>query len=195
MTYEVIGLTGYAGSGKDTIAECMIDAGWYRVAYADKLKEMVWGIDPIVDSCADTGTLVHLQDYAEFIHCTEDLDIYGQVDLAKKYSEGCRSYLQRLGQSMRHIEGPDYWVRKLQEEMTRLLLDEGVLKFVITDIRYSNETAPCDWLVAIEREGVGPLNSHRSEQQITDLKLSADFTVMNNGTPQEAADYILARVQ
>jgi Domain of unknown function (DUF4406) len=36
----IVGLTGYAGSGKDTAAEGLVAMGWARVAFADPLKEI-----------------------------------------------------------------------------------------------------------------------------------------------------------
>lgn len=36
----IIGLTGYAGSGKDTAAEVLVRRGWTRLAFADKVKEL-----------------------------------------------------------------------------------------------------------------------------------------------------------
>lgn len=35
---RIVGLMGYAGAGKDTAAEGLVQAGWTRVAFADALK-------------------------------------------------------------------------------------------------------------------------------------------------------------
>jgi hypothetical protein len=37
-----IGLMGLAGSGKDTAAKALINLGYYRMAFADKLKELAF---------------------------------------------------------------------------------------------------------------------------------------------------------
>lgn len=37
-----IGLIGLAGSGKDTAAEALIKLGYYRMAFADELKELAF---------------------------------------------------------------------------------------------------------------------------------------------------------
>ena len=34
----IVGLAGYAGSGKDTAAEALVGLGWERVAFADRIK-------------------------------------------------------------------------------------------------------------------------------------------------------------
>jgi hypothetical protein len=45
----IIGLSGYAQSGKDTVAKILVDHyGFRRVAFADKIKEMVLETNPIV---------------------------------------------------------------------------------------------------------------------------------------------------
>lgn len=36
----IVALAGYAGSGKDTAAEALIELGWKRMAFADPIKEV-----------------------------------------------------------------------------------------------------------------------------------------------------------
>ena len=44
--YEVIGLTGYAQSGKDTVASILVEKyGYRRIAFADKIRDFLfWSI-------------------------------------------------------------------------------------------------------------------------------------------------------
>ena len=44
---NVIGLTGYAGSGKDTLANILVEEyGFTRIAFADKTKEFLYDLNP-----------------------------------------------------------------------------------------------------------------------------------------------------
>ena len=46
----IIGLSGYAQSGKDTVAEILVEEyGYTRVAFADIIKQAVYLLDPIVN--------------------------------------------------------------------------------------------------------------------------------------------------
>jgi len=45
----IIGLSGYAQSGKDTVAEVLVDNyGFTRVAFADKIREYLYEVNPLV---------------------------------------------------------------------------------------------------------------------------------------------------
>lgn len=191
---QIIALTGYAGVGKDTIAECLIDQGWHRLAFADRLKEMAWDIDPVVD-WDEFGLPVYMQTYAH----EETPEV--SMELAKKYSAFGRSFLQNLGQAVRDHVGEDTWVEILEREMVYERRLSKTEKFVITDLRYPNEAK---WLtdgwkygrwdvdiIRITRPGVGPVNSHVSDAGQDALKEFIDYTVENAGTPQQAADTVL----
>lgn len=41
---KIVGITGYAGSGKDTAAAGLIADGWTRIAFADRLKKLATDI-------------------------------------------------------------------------------------------------------------------------------------------------------
>ena len=45
----IIGLTGYARSGKDTVAQILVDKfGFTRVAFADPIRDFCYQVNPIV---------------------------------------------------------------------------------------------------------------------------------------------------
>ena len=47
----IIGLTGYARSGKDTVAKILVDNyGYKRIAFADKIRELLVEINPILEN-------------------------------------------------------------------------------------------------------------------------------------------------
>jgi dephospho-CoA kinase len=46
---QLIGLSGYARSGKDEAAKVLIEEfGFKRIAFADKLRDFLYALDPIV---------------------------------------------------------------------------------------------------------------------------------------------------
>ena len=55
MSRRIVGLCGYAKSGKDTAAEVLVRRGWARYAFADELKadlERAIG-KPLVGMCPE----------------------------------------------------------------------------------------------------------------------------------------------
>lgn len=88
---SIIGLTGYARSGKDTFAKVLTDEyGYTRVAFADALKN----------------------DLAEYLGIERD-----QVNAEKK---ALRRTLQLRGGAKRK-ENPDYWIGIARRDITLLL--------------------------------------------------------------------------
>lgn len=168
--YNTISLTGYPGSGKDTLARELIEreseAGWVRMAYADALKQFAvdirqafWTDD---DSFADFTTVEHLE-------------------VAKRsmyWSKAIREGLQRLGQETRKLD-PYIWVR----QMERKWAEQGDDPVVITDVRYPNEAKGL--LVAVVRPGHDKVNDHESETNTEDLISKADLVLLNDGTPED----------
>lgn len=156
----LIGLTGYAQSGKDTTAGFMAEAGFQRLAFADALKKLAYETSPLV-----AGPLL-----------AHDDDPWGPWDLstlidregwetakasAPNFSHNTRTLLQNLGVAVRNVIGDDTWVR--------LVLDavQPGGRFVITDVRFPNEVAAIKaaggTIVRVNRPGTGPVNAHVSE--------------------------------
>jgi hypothetical protein len=171
----VIGLTGYAQSGKDTIAKEFInEAGFERHGFADALKEMLYDLNPIA-----TEKISDVRDAStRYSRVGTIVDANGWEE-AKKQME-IRQLLQRLGtEAGRKALGEDVWVKTLfaQPHMARL---------VIPDVRYENEAAEIrrrgGIVIRVIRDGVGPVNNHASDQ----ISFDTDITVFNNGTPKEA---------
>src|SRR5690606_583210 len=143
----LIGLTGYAGAGKDTVATYLYGYGYARYAFADKLKEEV---------------------YEAFPDIRETVDEVGW-DKAKWVNPHVRTTLQDYGVWRRTTEGAYYWVNRVIEQLNA----DRPPFVVITDVRFPNEAAYVrsiclsdgggGALVKVERDGVGPVNDHVSE--------------------------------
>lgn len=161
----IIGLSGYARSGKDTVAGMLIGLHQYqRVAFADKIKTFLYEIDPLI---MVNGVDVSLQNIID----SKDWET------AKAEFPEIRGLLQRLGVSARSIFGYDFWI-------DQALRDYNVTeKIVITDVRFKNEAAAIKrhkngqvW--RINRIGVGPANDHVSETDLDDWEF--DAVIKNN---------------
>jgi hypothetical protein len=161
----IIGITGYAQHGKDSLAAGLGLVGYERMAFADELKAMALDINPIVG-------------YDEY-HLADLLEDVGWED-AKRWPE-VRRFLQELGTRAREHIGPDVWVRALE----RKWLATGVTNMVIPDVRFPNEA---DWvhrhggyMVRIHRpdfdNGVG--TDHPSEANVPALPVDFEYTVPN----------------
>jgi hypothetical protein len=159
---NLIGLCGFAQSGKDTAALGLIKAGFTRVAFADELKlELARAIRNDA-SATDESTLQWLA--------------------ANK--ETLRPLMVGWG-VMRRLQNPDYWINIGMARATCRTCA------VITDVRYPNE-AKALWnaggfLVRITRPGVGPANSEeaRTIQQIDDICSDKPVTTLVNDSSIE----------
>jgi hypothetical protein len=174
--YSVIGLTGYAQSGKDTVASILVEKyGYTRIAFADKIRDFLYGINPMV-GCSPTG---YLQDLVNLVGW----------DKAKQEPQ-VRRLLQDLGISARDLISEDIWVTAALSSVSK---DQRV---VITDVRFENEAAMIKsmggQLWRIKRSGVGPVNDHVSESEMDGYKVDQIF--VNNGTLEELQALITTRM-
>lgn len=170
----IIGLSGYARSGKDTVGESLTTRyAFQRTAFADIMKRITEAIDPIVDI---TGTCIQ----ARPIHLREVLGAIGW-ERAKALPE-VRRFLQRLGtEAGRELLGQNVWV-----DYTLGTMVAGV-DYVVTDVRFPNEAEAIaragGALVRIERPGVGAPNDHPSEHALAGWQF--DYILINGGSLED----------
>lgn len=158
MTFPVvIGLTGYAQHGKDTVGNRLVERwDFERFAFADPLKSMALTLDPIISFHEE------LCDEVVPTRLAAIVDEHGW-EVAKKSPE-VRRFLQVLGtEAVRGHLGDDTWVRTTG----RAILESDVDRAVITDARFPNE------FKYIQREMGGKL--------IRVTRLNADGTPFDNG--------------
>lgn len=149
----LVGLVGYAQSGKDTFAAAL---GYRRLAFADPLKALSVACGPRF-TVPDWG------------HNDEDSHAYPLSfivaedgwEYAKANVPGVREFLQDLGVGVRDILGGDTWVKAAFANY------DPTQPTVITDVRFPNEIEAIKGrggvIVRIDRPGVGPANGHVSE--------------------------------
>lgn len=176
-SYNVIGLTGYAQSGKDTLASILVEKyGYSRVAFADKIRDFLYGINPMV-ACSPTG---YLRDLVNLVGW----------DKAKQEPQ-VRRLLQDLGISARELIDENIWVTTALKHIGK---DERV---VVTDVRFENEAMMIKLmggqLWRVRRPGVEAVNSHVSETQLDGYKVDQIF--VNNGSIQDLELLIRTRMQ
>lgn len=162
-----IGLIGYAGSGKDTVAAYLMRHGYTRVAFADPVRSVLLGVNPLITR--------------EGLRLRDAVEAHGWDRVKRKIPE-VRELLQGLGAGVRATLGESTW---LDHALRRLDALSGPA--VVTDVRYPNEANALRsrgfTLVWIQRPGVGPANAHPSETDIpTEL---ADVVLTNDrGIPE-----------
>jgi len=174
--YNLIGLTGYAQSGKDTLANVLVENyGYTRVAFADKIRDFLYGINPMV-ACSPTG---YLQDLINLVGW----------DKAKQEPQ-VRRLLQDLGISARELIDENIWVNAA---LNKAIREDRV---VITDVRFENEAVAINLmggqLWRVKRVGVGPVNNHVSESELDGYKVDQIF--VNNGSIEDLTMLVKTRM-
>ena len=162
----IIGLSGYARSGKDTVAEILVlNHGFKRLAFADNIRKAIIRLDPILENGKRISDMV---------------DEYGW-EIAKSYEEA-RRLLQVFGTEIgRDMFGQNFWVEQVFEEMNLYPMYDN---FVISDVRFPNEADMIAWnqgeVWRINRSSVSPINSHPSELALDEYSFTR--TLSNDGT-------------
>ena len=168
---KIIGLSGYAKSGKDTVGQYLVsNYGFNRVAFADSVRQGVYALNPFIPN-GDS-----------FVRLQTVVDSLGW-DTAKEDIPEVRRLLQLYGtEAGRDIHGQNIWIDNLQYKVETLLENSHV---VITDVRFENEFEYVEsvggTIMRVTREGVGKRFDHASESGPTD----ADFIIENNGTLED----------
>jgi hypothetical protein len=169
----IIGLSGYARAGKDTVGGILVeDHDFTRISFADALKAVLYDLDPIIDdpSAYYIATLVENMGW----------------EAAKQHTPIVRHYLQRLGSAVRGHVGEDAWVRAALRHV------EPGGRYVITDVRYPNEAEEIKRLGGViwrvTRPGYGPANEHISETALDDWNF--DGVVPNQWDTAYLREYV-----
>lgn len=144
---QVIGISGYARSGKDTIAEHLISKGYIRGSFADAIREALLRLDPVVNGNR-VSTLVEQLGWE-----------------AAKSDPEIRALLQRLGTEVgREMFGDNIWIDHLFDS-----LPDGS-KVVISDVRYPNEAEAIEAIGGqvwrVNRPGISAVNAHISDSAL-----------------------------
>ena len=177
----IIGISGKAGSGKDTAAKML------EVLYANPDISYENFANRRYRNFADIQ-VIH---FADILKETVQV-LFGISEWETNTQEGkkttiswigktVRELLQGVGQGLRDAIDPDLWVKALFANT------EGWSNYIIADVRYPNELKAIKErdgiLLRIDRKGAGAGN-HSSETSLDDYK-EWDFHIGNNGSMEE----------
>lgn len=177
----IIGLSGYAQSGKDTIGSFLVkEHGFTRFAFADALKEVVYRLNPVAVQQADGVSEMPLR----VAHLVDSLG----WEEAKKEPE-VRRLLQVMGtEAGRQVLGENIWVDTVLNQV-------GDQDAVITDCRFPNEAQAVKdrggFVVRVIRDGVDAVNAHPSETSLDDWPFDTWF---KNGAPLDSTGPLVAEM-
>lgn len=167
----IIGLTGQAGAGKDTARAILEEHGYYGLAFADPIRDMI-------------GALL--------VNCDTSFQWMEARELKEQPIPGLgvsyRQLAQTLGTEWGRAVAPDLWLRIAAAHMQSITRDSfAPISFVISDVRFENEAdfirqrGGVVWRVY--RPGLEPVREHISEAGAR--LIEPDFTIMNNGTIED----------
>lgn len=153
----IIGLSGYARSGKDSVADILVEEyGFVPLSFADKLRDALYALNPLVTHDKGKNRLLFVTDLQTVI------DEHGWDGVkSTPYGPEVRRLLQRMGTDAgRNVLGDDIWVKAAFNDVRK------GKNYVFTDCRFPNEASGVQrdgqvW--RITRPGVGPANDHISE--------------------------------
>ena len=204
-----IGIVGLAGTGKDTVAQMLSEfSGLPTVALAKPLHDAaihIWG----------KGCLERDQKEQQQIFGTNTFEWFYEWHInrlsewGKTYSIVTTATLPKLGlvfsifskggklretispREFMQLYGTEFW-REVHPEIFIKLVRDQYENCIVTDVRFEDEAAICDRLIVVKRNGVDPVNGHKSEFFATCFQENSGFhngipyvVIENNGTLED----------
>lgn len=164
----LIGVTGFARVGKDSTGEVFASLGYKRTAFADKLRDLAYDLNPVVAHRHGHPLL-----YQQIV------DLLGYEDAKERYPE-VRQFLKSLGTGVRTHVAADAWIQAA--------LNNAQKYTVITDVRFRNEAMAIRaaaiqlggvaHILRVVRPGYGPESDF--EREVPEIPV--DREVVNDGT-------------
>jgi len=165
----IIGLSGYAQSGKDTVAELLcLNYGYHRISFAQPMRDALMRLNPKVGP-------------EPLAHLVEDFG----WEVAKQNLE-VRRLLQVFGTEVgREMFGESFWIdiafKQIEQE-----------RVVFADVRFPNEAQAIvdkgGQVWRVQRENHKPINLHSSETALDNWRF--DDVIFNAGSLDDLADEV-----
>jgi hypothetical protein len=149
----IIGLTGYAGAGKDTVADALVThAGFRKIAFADQLRLEVSGGYQLGDQSyllAQRSTKETPLHALAFCRCHQEAFVDRMMDLQSAEQpdfdwetwayapRSPRQIMQWWGTEYRRAESANYWSTKTAVHIAANSDEDA--RWIITDCRFDNE--------------------------------------------------------
>lgn len=173
----VIGLSGFAQSGKDSVGKILVKKyGYTRVSLADGVRDALLQLNP---------TVLYETDFSsgyDYYHTVSNIIKKDGWEIAKLCPE-IRCLLQRMGTEVgRNLFGENVWIDLVRKKM------HGLEKVVITDVRFENEAEFIQsfedgFTIEVIRDGVTSVNNHISDRGLSSDLI--DITINNNGNLED----------
>jgi len=190
MQPSLIGLTGLAGSGKDTVAALLRMREYRRYAFGDAVRKEVY--DCIMGYLNYTFEELP-PEWGENSHFGVGAGYLTLTGVWKKpTSDWMRQILQRHGSEFRRAQDPDYWVKQFCEhyDLFRLGLGNDA-RMVVTDVRFLNEAETIRNLGGViwrvTRPDTEAMN-HISETEQSQIEV--DATIVNDRSMMDLAEKV-----
>jgi len=179
ITNKLIGLIGYAGSGKSTVASILENQySVVRTRFASTLKRMLKSM-LISSGVSEEESIAMIDGHLKEVPCSV---LGGKTP---------RYALQTLGTEWgRNIIDNDIWVNSTMSRVNNLI-NTGA-RVVLDDVRFPNEASAVKQhggiLIKVYRSASIPTAiTHSSE----DLNMEADVLLVNNGSIEELTNQII----
>lgn len=173
----VIGLGGYAYSGKDAFADILEqELDWYKTYMSKALRECLEVLNPIIEHDFLDDKFVRFG------------DLISQVGYEKaKENKEVRALLQRMGTEVgRKLWNENFWVDLCFSDVADKLMRK-CRNVVVTGIRYHNELNRISTFsgvsIWVDRPGYSAVNEHSSDNTLT--KWDFDYVFTNSGTLED----------
>lgn len=206
---KLIGLSGKARTGKDTVASILkLASSWknsnyFKMRYPDQTQFIINSLKlhskvaysessyvsfAFADILKSVITLIfNIEDvenlYDEvFKNSANSLDVKGEDGHILTY----REVLQKFGTEVGRTVDPDLWIKSAFSFM------KPDVDYIITDIRFQNELQACKekGTITIKINREAPEMDHISEHDL-DSCTDFDYVIDNNGTLEELVDKVL----
>lgn len=189
----VIGITGKKRSGKDTLANYLVEKGFIKIELARPLKDWLKKVNPILNPPKKFSTLlkyIYISIVKKRIPRYLDVVEYLDQDLVKDEFSDVRKLLQITGTDLVREYDEDFWV-----DIVLNTIKNGPIgsNYVISDVRFDNEviklsSVNCDnggvfKVIKVIRPNldVSDLTStHQSENGVSTGLI--DFVIYNDST-------------
>lgn len=170
MTGRIIGIGGYASTGKDAVADILEGSyGFYRTSMSQLMNAALCRLDPQIE--VRHGVVFRYSELIRQLGYTK----------AKELPE-VRRLLQAIGTEVgRDMFGQTFWVDQMRNNLDNYTTEASV---AVTGIRFPDEVDMIRELGGrlwwVMRPGYGPVNRHTSDNLLTYEDF--DRVVMNDGT-------------
>ena len=207
---SLLGLGGYAFSGKDTVADLLVEHhGWAKTYMSKPLEQALLTLNPqipIVRAWETTPEGLKAVNHYSRIEPTgrHEMQIFVSYQVLheavgydeSKHNPEVRRLLQALGTEVgRDMFGESLWVDIMLKEAHDLRSQGRAV--AVTGIRFANELDAIrtarGLLVWVSRPGFDPVNAHVSDNGLTEDDF--DLTLPNNGTVDDLRNRVAALVR